>query len=140
LLVIEDSDDDYAVLERLLARAGFDRPRQRFARGEDALAHLRRSKADPADLPGVVLLDLNLPDCNGRQVLEQLKGDPILRRIPVVVLTTSASESDVLGCYDAGANGYVQKAVDLSRFEQAVRSLITHWFEVVLLPRAHFPG
>ncbi len=108
--------------------------------GEEALDYLyRRGRyADPtsAPRPGLVLLDLNLPGTDGRQVLAQIKSDAQLRTIPVVVLTTSADERDIEGCYRAGANSYVQKPVSLDAFLRSVQVLKSYWIEVAILPRS----
>jgi CheY-like chemotaxis protein len=83
----------------------------------------------------VVLLDLNLPGTDGREVLNEIKSHPDLRQIPVIVLTTSSDDRDVSACYKAGANSYVQKPVDLDGFMRAIERLNDYWFEVVILPR-----
>jgi two-component system, response regulator len=99
--------------------------------------HRRGAYADPAKSPrpGVILLDLNLPGTDGREVLSEIKGDPGLKQIPVVVLTTSKDERDVDACYRAGASSYIQKPVDLDGFIKAVERLNGYWFEVVILPK-----
>ena len=85
--------------------------------------------------PGLVLLDLNLPGTDGREVLRILKLDPVLRKIPVIVLTTSSADQDIQRCYDDGANSYVQKPVDLQGFVLAMTRLKEYWFEVAILPK-----
>ena len=82
----------------------------------------------------MILLDLNLPGTDGREVLEEVKSDPDLRTIPVIVLTTSTDERDIHKCYSEGANSYVQKPVDFEGFLQAVRRLNDFWFELVIFP------
>lgn len=136
--VVEDSPEDFDTLSRLLRRNGFQGSLKRYPSGEEALAHLRglRDAGDPTDLPCLLLLDLNLPGCTGCQVAEEIKGDPFLRAIPIVVLSTSAHERDVESCYRAGANGYLQKPVDLERFRELVRALLAFWFDVTVLPCA----
>ncbi len=86
--------------------------------------------------PDLILLDLNMPRMNGREVLEQLKGDRDLGRIPVVVLTTSQQEADILQSYDLGCNSYIRKPVEMDQFIDAVQQLGKYWFEVVTLPIA----
>ena len=103
--------------------------------GEAALEFLRKSgKFADAPTPDLVLLDLNMPRVDGRQVLEQIKADPLLRQIPVVVLTTSEAEEDVLRSYDLHANAYVTKPVDFERFIEVVRKIDDFFVSVVRLP------
>jgi CheY-like chemotaxis protein len=87
-----------------------------------------------APRPDLILLDLNLPRKDGREVLREVKADPLLRRIPVVILTTSRSEEDVLRAYDLHANCYITKPVDFSRFMEVVKSIEDFWLTVVKLP------
>ena len=84
----------------------------------------------------MILLDLNLPGTDGREVLEDIKGDAELQSIPVVVLTTSSDERDIEACYQAGANSYVQKPVNLDGFIEAIRRLKDYWLEIAILPRS----
>jgi CheY-like chemotaxis protein len=139
ILLVEDSPEDYELTIRGLGRAGLNNPIHRCADGDEALDYLFRRGVyeDPAQSPrpGVILLDLNLPGTDGREVLRELKNDPTLRTIPVIVLTTSNDERDVDACYRAGANSYIQKPVNIERFFQAIQRLTDYWFEVVILPR-----
>jgi CheY-like chemotaxis protein len=96
----------------------------------------REAPYEDAPRPGLVLLDLNLPRLDGREVLGQVKGDPDLRRIPVVVLTTSQAEEDVLRSYDLHANAFVTKPVDFDRFLEVVRQVDNFYISVVSLPKA----
>ncbi|CAM5603718.1 response regulator [Streptomyces griseorubiginosus] len=106
--------------------------------GEEALDFLyRRGEHTEAPQPDLILLDLNLPKYDGRQVLEKIKSDPELSHIPVVVLTTSAAEEDILRSYRLHANAYVTKPVDLDQFIAAVRQIDDFFVQVVRLPR-HF--
>ncbi len=103
--------------------------------GEEAMAFLRRQgKWASAPRPGLILLDLNLPKMDGRQVLAEIKGDEDLRRIPVVILTISKEEADVLRSYDLHANCYITKPIDLSQFLEVVRSIEEFWLTIVRLP------
>jgi CheY-like chemotaxis protein len=106
--------------------------------GEEAMDYLNRrgpyAAADAAPRPDLILLDLNMPKMNGREVLQALKKSPDLCRIPVVVLTTSQQEADIISTYNLGCNSYVQKPVDIERFMKVVRDLGNYWFEVVTLP------
>ncbi len=85
-------------------------------------------------LPGVILLDLNLPGTDGREVLAELKSCNELKKIPVIVLTTSSDERDIEQCYEHGANSYIHKPVDIEGFFKAIERLTNYWFEIVILP------
>lgn len=139
ILLIEDSPEDYEATLRAFRRAGLKNPIYHCSDGEDALDFLYRRGAytDPeaSPRPGVILLDLNLPGTDGRQVLAEIKEAEQLKDIPVVVLTTSADERDITACYRAGANSYIQKPVDVDGFIQAIERLNGYWFEVVILPK-----
>lgn len=139
ILLVEDSPEDFEATQRAFRKSGLKNPLVRCEDGDQALDYLYRrgEYADPArsPRPGVVLLDLNLPGTDGRQVLSEIKGDERLRDIPVVVLTTSADERDITACYRAGANSYIQKPVDIDGFMKAIERLNGYWFEVVILPK-----
>lgn len=136
VLIVDDSDEDYETTVRALRRAGLANPIERCVDGDDALDYLfRRGRYKTVKIPALMLLDLNMPGTDGREVLQELKADPVLRKIPVVVLTTSNDTRDIERCYDIGANSYVYKPVNLDGFMEAVRRLKDYWFEVVVLPR-----
>ncbi|HEX9941488.1 MAG TPA: response regulator [Thermoanaerobaculia bacterium] len=139
ILLVEDSPEDFETTERAFRRSGLKNPIYRCADGEEALdfLHRRGRFADPsqAPCPGVILLDLNMPGTDGREVLAEIKTDPRLKKIPVIVLTTSSDGRDVEACYRAGANSYIQKPVDIEGFMKAIERLNDYWFEVVILPR-----
>lgn len=139
ILLVEDSPEDYETTVRSLKKAGLKNPILRCADGEEALDYLNKRGAyanpDSAPRPGIVLLDLNLPGTDGREVLEEVKRDPSLKTIPIVVLTTSTDERDIEQCYEAGANSYIQKPVDLDGFVQSMTRMKDYWFEVVILPK-----
>ncbi len=143
ILLIEDSPEDYEATLRALRKAGLANPIFRCEDGDEALDYLHRRGrySDPAvaPRPGIILLDLNLPGTDGREVLDDIKGDDALRSIPVVVLTTSTDERDVERCYQAGANSYIKKPVDLEGFLRAVQRLKDFWFEVVVVPTGGEP-
>lgn len=138
ILIVEDNVEDFEATRRAFRRSGMVNPIHRCLDGDSALDYLQRRGpyADPATSPrpGIILLDLNLPGTDGRQVLAEVKADSGLRQIPVIVLTTSDDEQDIQACYDAGANSYIQKPVDLPGFVEAVRRLREYWMEVVILP------
>jgi CheY-like chemotaxis protein len=139
ILLVEDSPEDFETTERAFRRSGLNNPIYRCVDGDEALDYLHRRGAytDPgtAPRPGVILLDLNLPGTDGREVLSEIKNDPTLKQIPVIVLTTSKDERDVEVCYSCGANSYIQKPVDLDGFMKAIERLNDYWFEVVILPK-----
>lgn len=139
ILLVEDSPEDFETTERAFRKSGLRNPIFRCSDGEEALDYLfrRGQYADPAKSPrpGVILLDLNLPGTDGRQVLSEIKSVDGLKDIPVVVLTTSSDERDISACYRAGANSYVQKPVDVDGFFKAIERLNGYWFEVVILPK-----
>ncbi len=139
ILVVEDSPEDYETTLRAFRRAGLRNRMLRCETGDEALdfLHRRGRYADPSmsPRPAIILLDLNLPGTDGRDVLIEIKRAEPLAPIPVVVLTTSSDTRDVQACYAAGANSYVQKPVDLDGFMEAIRLLSEYWFDVVILPR-----
>ena len=139
ILIIEDSPEDYeACVAALTEDSNIANPIVWCENGEDALAYLRKegkhAKADH-EMPGVILLDLNLPGLDGRDVLAMLKNDPATKRLPVVVMTGSNDQADIDRCYDAGANSYVVKPVNLDGFLAAIARLRDYWFKIVVLPR-----
>ena len=138
ILLVEDNPRDLELtliaLERsqlandvVIARDGAEALDYLFARG----SHTGRTAAD---LPAVVLLDLNLPKLNGREVLQAIRSDPATRSLPVVVLTTSAEPFDVDAVYELGANSYIQKTVEFERFVDAVRQIGLYWLTLNQAP------
>ncbi|MBN2623835.1 MAG: response regulator [Acidimicrobiales bacterium] len=135
VLLVEDDEGDVLMTREALAEGKVLNHLHVVGDGVDALAFLRRSGAyADATRPDLVLLDLNLPKRDGRQVLQDIKGDDDLRRIPVVVLTTSEAEEDVLRSYDLHANAYVTKPVDFERFVDVIRQIDEFFISVVRLP------
>lgn len=140
ILLAEDDPGDQELTRRAL-QVDMERIDLRIVEdGEEALDYLRRQEAysdpDSAPRPDLFLLDLNMPRMNGRELLKIMKDDPDLGRIPVVVLTTSEQEADILRSYDLGCNSYIQKPVEMDQFVTAVRQLGRYWFDVVTLPSA----
>lgn len=135
ILLVEDNPADVRLTREALHEGKVRNNLSVAADGVEALAFLRRegSHAD-AVIPDLILLDLNLPRKDGRQVLEEIKADPSLRHIPVVVLTSSQAEQDILRAYDLHANCYVTKPVDLDQFIHVVQSIEDFWFTIVKLP------
>ncbi len=136
ILLVEDNPADVRLTEEAL-REGKVKNRLAVARdGQEALEFLRRQgKFANATRPDLILLDLNLPRKDGREVLAEIKNDDDLKLIPVVVLTTSSAEQDILKSYKLHANCYITKSVDLEQFVSVVRSIDDFWLTVVRLPK-----
>jgi CheY-like chemotaxis protein len=132
ILVVEDSSADVRLLREAVREHGISVDLEAVADGERALGRLR----DGGDTPDLVLLDLNLPRMDGREVLEAIKRDPVLRAIPVIVLSTSASPRDVADCYARHANAYLVKPLGLDEFGDLMRVLEAFWLRLARLPRA----
>jgi CheY-like chemotaxis protein len=135
ILLVEDSPADVDLTREALEDAKVHNNLHIASDGVEALAFLRREgRHADAPHPDLILLDLNLPRKDGREVLAEIKADPLLRRIPVVVLTTSEAEQDIIQSYDLHANCYVTKPVDLDAFMHVVRSIEDFWLAIVKLP------
>ncbi|MBJ7600946.1 MAG: response regulator [Candidatus Nephthysia bennettiae] len=135
ILLVEDSPGDVRLTREALKEAKVANRLHVAPDGVTALDFLRRNGEHPeAPRPDLILLDLNLPRMSGREVLEAIKSDDELKRIPVVILTTSHDESDVLRAYDLHANCYISKPVDLDQFMTVVRTIEDFWLTVVRLP------
>jgi two-component system, chemotaxis family, response regulator Rcp1 len=137
ILLVEDCRDE-AELTMESFRDGKVRNRIHWVEdGEEAMAFLRRQGAHAAaPRPDLILLDLRLPRKSGHEVLAEVKQDPALKRIPVVIMTESDDEKDILRAYDRYANCYVTKPVDMDKFIEAVRSIEDFWLTIVHLPAA----
>ena len=135
ILLVEDSPADVRVTRRAFKKAGLENPIEHCADGRRAINYLLLSKrADGAPKPSLVLLDLNLPGVDGREVLRTIKHNSDFRKIPVVILSTSDDERDVQDCYALGANSYLKKPHDLDGFVSAMLSLSDFWFKTAELP------
>ncbi len=135
ILLVEDNPGDARLAQEALKEGRMSSRLKVVVDGVEAMSFLRREGGfASAPRPQLVLLDLNLPRKDGREVLAEMKSDPDLCRIPVVVLTTSQAETDVLRCYDLHANCYITKPVDLDRFIAVVRAIEEYWCSVVTLP------
>jgi len=135
ILMVEDNPDDIELTVEALKDARVANHLTVAQDGEEALSYLRcRGKYAQAVRPDLILLDLNMPRKNGRDVLRDIKNDPKLKRIPVVILTTSQAEDDILHTYDLHANCYITKPVDFNQFLKVVRSIEDFWLTVVKLP------
>lgn len=134
-LLVEDNPGDVRLTREALKESKLKNNLSVVGDGVDALAFLRRQPPyENAPRPDVILLDLNLPRKSGREVLAEIKADPDLRRIPVVVITSSEAEQDVIASYDLHVNCYVTKPVDLDQFIKVVRSISEFWLTIVRLP------
>ena len=135
ILLADDDEDD-----RMMTRDAFERHRlanefHTVNDGEELMDFLhRRGKYQNAPRPGLILLDLNMPRKDGREALREIKADPELRKIPIVVLTTSREEEDILRTYDLGASSFITKPVGFDSLVQVVGAVGQYWFQVVQLP------
>jgi CheY-like chemotaxis protein len=135
VLLVEDDPGDVLMTQEAFEHHRIDNPLHVVSDGAAALRFLRREgEHTDAPRPGLILLDLNLPLMNGREVLAEIKSDDQLRSIPVVVLTTSQAEEDIVRSYDLHANAYVAKPVDFSRFMEIIRQIDDFFVTVVRLP------
>jgi CheY-like chemotaxis protein len=135
ILMVEDNPADVRLAMEVLKENKMHNHVGIVGDGEEAIAYLRKTgKYANAPRPDLVLLDLNLPRKDGREVLAEIKADPDLHRIPIVVLTTSSAEEDVLRAYNLNANCYITKPVDFEQFVRVVKSIQDFWFSVVKLP------
>ncbi|MHB1286638.1 MAG: response regulator [Leptospirales bacterium] len=134
-LLVEDNPGDVRLTREALQESKIRNNLNVVGDGEQALLYLRKHPPHTNALrPDIILLDLNLPRKDGREVLAEIKGDPSLRRIPVVVITSSEAEQDILRTYDLHVNCYVTKPVDLDQFIKVVQSVESFWLTIVRLP------
>ena len=138
ILLAEDDPDDRLLTRRAIQKSRIANTISTVEDGEELMDYLRREGAyedpDDAPRPGLILLDLNMPRMDGREALKKIKSDPELRRIPVIVLTTSEAEQDILQSYDLGVNAFVTKPVTFDGLADAIQALGDFWFEIVKLP------
>jgi len=136
ILLVEDNPGDARLTMELLKDSKIHNRISVVKDGIEATAYLRKeAEFREAPRPDLILLDLNLPRKDGREVLAEIKQDPGLKRIPVVVLTTSSAEEDIVRSYDLHANAYITKPLDLDQFAKVVRSIEEFWFTIVKLPK-----
>ena len=136
--MVEDSDADYEITERAFLKAGMKMENLiRCVDGDDALDYLHQRGGYENDKsvlrPSLVLLDLNMPGTDGKEVLEEIKTDDNLKDIPVLILTTSMDERDIEDCYKLGANTYIHKPVNFQGFMEAMQRLKDYWVELAIL-------
>jgi two-component system response regulator len=141
ILLADDDEDDRLMTRDALRDARLHNPLRTVIDGVELMEYLRREGeyADPKESPrpGMILLDLNMPRMDGREALRAIKGDPELRSIPVVVLTTSKAEEDVIRTYDLGVNSFITKPVTFEGLVQAMDAFSRYWLEIVELPNRH---
>jgi len=139
ILIADDDPDDRLMTKEALEESYLLNHFQFVEDGVELMAYLRHhgKYADEAayPTPGLILLDLNMPKKDGREALKEIKSDPTLRRIPVIILTTSKAEEDILRSYDLGVNCFITKPVTFAELLEVTRSIGQYWFEIVELPR-----
>lgn len=139
ILMAEDDPDDRMLSEEALQEAHIINDLRFVADGEELIDYLnnrgRYQRPDSAPRPSLILLDLNMPRKDGREALSEIKSNPELRSIPVVVLTTSKAEEDIMRSYDLGVSGYITKPVRFEELVEVMKTIGRYWFEVVELPR-----
>ena len=137
ILMVDDDEDDCLMVRDALVEIHLTCDFRTVEDGEELLDLLyRRGRFKEAPRPDLILLDLNMPRKDGREALEEIKKDPDLRSIPVVILTTSDSETDIMRCYDLGGNAYIRKPATYEGLVEMMRAICTYWFQVVSLPPA----
>ena len=135
ILLVEDNEGDVGLIEEVFEEAKIRNNLHVAEDGEEAMLYLHgEGKFSGSPRPDIILLDLNLPKKDGREVLREIKEDNTLRNIPVVILTTSNAEKDILRAYDLHANAYINKPLDFDQFIKVVESIGNFWLEIVKLP------
>jgi len=135
ILLVEDNEDDIVLEQEALADANLVNLMCVVPDGEEAMAYLRRQgKYQKAQVPGLILLDINMPKKNGFEVLNEIKADPALMHIPVVMLTTSDSEADVVKSYAKGACSFITKPMDFDKLREVIRQFALYWALVARVP------
>lgn len=134
----DDDPDDQILLQEALKENNIPNSVNFVENGEELIDFLhKRGKFEGVDaVPGLILLDLNMPKMDGRQALKLLKADPDLRKIPIVVLTTSRADSDILECYDLGVNSFISKPVNFAELVDITREISNYWLGTVTLPES----
>ncbi len=136
ILIVEDSPVDYEITTRALKRAGIDHPVHHCEDGNEALEFLtgENGQLEEKGYPSLILLDLNLPGTDGRDVLKEIKTTSDVKKVPVIILTTSNNENDIDICYEAGANSYVKKPMAPDDYVEMAMTLKAFWFKWASLP------
>ncbi|WP_461095553.1 response regulator [Spirosoma luteolum] len=137
ILIADDDPDDRMFLEQAMRQNGYNQVIRCVDDGEDLMAYLRREgkySEQDAPWPNLLILDLNMPRKNGFQALQEIKNDPQLRRLPVIVMTTSSADEDVIRTYNLGVNSFVTKPFNFSRLVEMIGALKVYWMDTVKLP------
>lgn len=134
ILLVEDNPGDIMLVEEALSESGMNYNLHTIRNGSDVLDYL---KNDSQHIPDLMLLDLNLPRKNGKEILQEIKDDETLGAIPVIVLTTSDAESDIYSCYKLKANCYISKPADYEHFSEIVKYVKEFWGSIAKLPSRH---
>ncbi|MEL6477161.1 MAG: response regulator [Pseudomonadota bacterium] len=138
ILIADDDADDRMLIEDAFEESRLSNPLAFVEDGEQLLAYLRReppyTELEGAPLPGLIILDLNMPKMDGRTALSHLKADPALQRIPVIVLTTSQAEEDILKTYGLGVSSFISKPVTFDGLVEVVKVIGQYWIQIVALP------
>ena len=137
IVIVEDSEEDFSAIQRVFRRASTDVQLVWYRDGEEvmkALANVGRRMFTGHDTPGMLLLDLNLPGIDGREILARIKRDAFLKSVPVVIFSTSSSPKDIAFCYEQGANGYMVKPMSFTQFEKKLLLFIEYWTQAMVLP------
>ena len=137
ILLVDDNEGDILLTREALEEARIINKISIAYDGIEAIRFLKSLPSFGTSKPDLILLDINLPKMDGTEVLSIIKSDPDLKRIPVIMLTTSSSEKDILASYDNYANCYITKPVDLQRFMDVVRTIEDFWISIVKLPKTH---
>lgn len=138
ILMADDDDDDFLLTKKALAESKLANTLVRVKDGEELLDYLnRRGEYEGSDAvrPGMILLDLNMPRKDGRETLKEIKSDPELRDIPVVIFTTSKAEEDIYKSYQLGSNSFITKPVTFDKLVRVIAALGVYWFKIVKLPQ-----
>jgi CheY-like chemotaxis protein len=145
ILVADDDEEDRILTREALAGARLTNELRFVVDGQDLMDYLRRTGKyaggnGDAPVPGIILLDLNMPKLDGREALAEIKSDPELKRIPIVVLTTSGAETDILRSYELGVNSFITKPVTFAGLVEVMRGFSRYWFEIVEIPATILSG
>lgn len=134
ILVADDDADDRFLIKEAFEESSLANTLDFVEDGVELMDYLKSSYAGDKELPGLILLDLNMPKKDGREALKEIKSDPTLKRIPVVVLTTSKAEEDIFRTYDLGVNSFITKPVTFDGLVEVIQSLSNYWRQIVRLP------
>lgn len=138
MLIVEDSNEDFEAFMRYVRRSPRPVPIHRCTTGEQALTFLQirsnRVNDSNSHRPGLIVIDLNLPGTDGRELLRQIKQDDDLKTIPIIVFTTSSNPRDIEDCYHFGVNSYIVKPINIKQLQRDIHAILDYWFQVTTLP------